>query len=63
MKTAGVPDKQAEAQVETMAELVVENLATKRDLQELELRMVVKLGGIMIGSISLLVILMKLFHL
>ena len=63
LKIAGVPTKQAEIQAEAMAELVTEKLATKQDLQELESRMTIKLGGIVVASISLLVILMKLFGL
>lgn len=63
LKQAGVPEKQAEIHAEAMAELVTEQLATKQDLRELELRIVVKLGGLVVSSISLLVILMKLFHL
>ncbi|OGT07491.1 MAG: hypothetical protein A2X78_00400 [Gammaproteobacteria bacterium GWE2_37_16] len=63
LKAAGVPDRQAEVQAEAMAEIVTENLATKQDLREMELRITTKLGGIMVGGISLLVILMKLFHL
>ena len=63
LKIAGVPEKQAEVQAEAMAELVAETLATKRDLRELELRMVVKLGGISVACTGLLIILMKLFHL
>jgi hypothetical protein len=74
LKTAGVPEKQAEVHAEAMAELVDNKLATKQDLRELalnitkdmkelELRMTIKLGGIVIGSMSLLVILLKLFKL
>jgi len=50
LKAAGVPEKQAEVQAETMAEFIVGNLATKDDLKyeikALELRMILKLGGI-----------------
>ena len=78
LKIAGVPDKQAEIHAEAIAELVVDHLATKQDLKELELRflqelalrlkdlelrMTIKLGGMVVGSMSLLVILMKLLHL
>jgi hypothetical protein len=63
LKTAGVPEKQAEVHAEAMAELVDNKLATKQDLKELELHMTIKLGGIVIGSMSLLVILLKLFKL
>ena len=63
LKAAGVPDRQAEVQAEAIAGIITENLATKQDLREMELRITTKLGGIMVGGISLLVILMKLFHL
>jgi len=35
----------------------------KRDIKDLELRMTVKLGSLMVGSIGLLVVLLKLFKL
>lgn len=63
LKAVGFSEKQAEVQAEAMAELIVDHLATKQDLKELELRMVIKLGGMIIGSMTLLVILLKLFHL
>ena len=67
LKAAGVPDKQAEVQAETLAEIIDERLATKQDLKlglkELELRLTVKLGGLVVGSLSALIILMKLFKL
>ena len=39
LKAVGVPDHQAEIQAETFAEIIDANLATKRDLKELELRL------------------------
>jgi len=63
LKAVGVPEKQAEVHAEAIAELIVDHLATKQDLKELELRMVIKLGGIVVGSMILLIILLKLFHL
>ena len=39
LKAVGVPDQQAEIQAETFAEIIDANLATKRDLKELELRL------------------------
>jgi hypothetical protein len=36
LRAAGVPDQQAEVQAETLAEIVEERLATKRDLKEVE---------------------------
>lgn len=67
LTAAGVPQIQAEVQAVALKNFIDEKLVTKYDLQvvirELELRMTIKLGGIVIGGISLLVILMKLFHL
>ena len=67
LKVAGVPEKQAEIQAETLAEIIDERLATKQDLKyglkELEARMTVKLGSIMLVGLGLLVLLMKLFKL
>ncbi|MBI5816709.1 MAG: DUF1640 domain-containing protein [Nitrospinae bacterium] len=36
LKAVGVPEKQAEVQAEALAGIVEDNLATKRDLKELE---------------------------
>ena len=74
LKAAGFSEKQAEVQAEVIAELAVDHLATKQDLKELELRLkadlrelelrtVIKLGSMLVGSMTLLVVLMKLFHL
>ena len=63
LKEAGVSEKQAEVNAEAIAEIVNSKLATKRDLKELELRMTVKLGSIMIGGMGILVVFMKLFKL
>ena len=67
LKQAGVPDRQAEA----MAELVEERLATKRDLSELEerlanrmseleYRLTVRLGSMLVVMVSILADLVKL---
>jgi len=37
LKSAGVPEEQAEVQAETFAEIFEERIATKQDLKELEL--------------------------
>jgi len=63
LKTVGVPTEQAEAQAEAIAELVTETLVTKQDLRELESHIIIKLGSVVIASTSLLLILIKLFHL
>ena len=43
-----------------MAELVNEQLATKRDLKELEMRLVLRLGGIMVAGIAVIATLVKI---
>jgi len=37
LKAAGVPEAQAKAQADALREVIEDNLATKRDLKELEL--------------------------
>lgn len=39
LQAAGVPREQAEVQAEAMREIVEDKLSTKRDLQEMELRL------------------------
>jgi hypothetical protein len=74
LKAVGVPEKQAEVQVEMLAEIMDDKLATKADIKHLEerlenridsleLRIILKLGSLMIGSLGTLVVLMKLFKL
>ena len=60
LKAAGFTEQQAEVQAEAMAELVNEQLATKRDLKELEMRLVLRLGGIMVAGISVIATLVKI---
>jgi hypothetical protein len=57
---AGFTQKQAEVQAETLAEIIEQNIATKRDLKELEFRLIIKLGTIMATSIAIIVALVKL---
>ena len=56
LKSAGFTEEQAEVQAEALAGLVNEQLATKRDLQELEMRLkhdlTIRLGGMMITGIA-----------
>ncbi|WP_130473004.1 DUF1640 domain-containing protein [Candidatus Magnetaquicoccus inordinatus] len=52
LKSAGVPDKQAEVMAEMQAEVLDKNLddlATKRDLKELELRMAAEMAPLKWG--------------
>ncbi len=66
LQEAGVPARQAEAHAGALKELVEDNLATKRDLKELEValrhdmkemesRIVLRLGGIVVGGFTLTV--------
>ena len=57
---AGFTQRQAEVQAETLAEIIDQNIATKRDLKELEFRLTIKLGTIMAASIAIIVALIKL---
>jgi len=58
LEAAGIPRPQAEAQVQVLAEIVESELATKndikRDLKELEYRLVIKLSAIVGTMITLL---------
>ncbi len=60
LKAVGFSEEQAEVQAETIAELVNEQLATKRDLKELELRLTIKLGAIVTAGIVIVATLVKL---
>ena len=58
LEDAGVPRSQAEIQVQVLAEIVETDLATKndikRDLRELEYRLIIKLSAIMGTMITVL---------
>lgn len=71
LKDAGMPEEQARILAETHAELIEERLATKRDLKELEgnlqrdmkemeLRLTIRLGGLMIAGFSVLAAIIKM---
>jgi len=60
LKASGFTEEQAEVQAEAMAELVNEQLATKRDLKELEMSLVLRLGGIMVAGIAVIATLVKI---
>lgn len=66
LEDAGVPRPQAEAQVQVLAEIVEGELATKndikRDLKELEYRLVLKLSAIMGTMITLLGVVAAIFR-
>jgi hypothetical protein len=61
LKTAGIPEIQAEAIAEAFKEAHLEaELATKTDLRELEYRLVIKLGAMMMAAIAVVATLVKL---
>ncbi len=45
---AGMPEAQAEVLARSRATLIDEKLATKQDLKELELRLTIRLGSMMV---------------
>jgi len=63
----GATEKQAQAHVEALQEALgshtqtsTEGLATKTDLKELELRLTLRLGGIVMAGIAVLGVVVKL---
>ncbi len=61
---AGMPEEQAEVLARSQAALIDEKLATKQDLQELELRLkhdlTLRLGSMMVVAIGVVAALVKL---
>lgn len=69
LQKAGVPEQQAEIQAEAFKEQNIainnwidDNLATKRDLKELETRIVFKLGSMLVGCFGILSVFIVIFH-
>ena len=67
LESAGIPREQAEAQADALQEIIESQLATKRDLRELEerltYRLTLRLGGIVVAcSTLLLAMLPMLIH-
>ncbi|MGH8477270.1 MAG: DUF1640 domain-containing protein [Methylococcales bacterium] len=61
LKESGIPENQAEAISEAFRDAHLEaELATKTDLRELEYRLVIKLGGMMMAAIAIIATLVKL---
>jgi UDP-N-acetylglucosamine:LPS N-acetylglucosamine transferase len=57
---AGMPLRQAEILAEEQARLIDERLATKDDLERMELRLALRLGTMMAASIAFVAALVKL---
>ena len=60
LKTAGVPEAQAKAQVEVIRDVIEDKLATKQDLKELEYRLTIRFGSMTAASVAVLAPLMAL---
>jgi len=70
LQALGVPAPQAEAQAEAFSEVVLANLVSRRDLaevdaslkhelKELELRLTLRLGGVMMAGVAAIAALIK----
>ena len=57
---AGMPEAQAVVLARSQATLIDEKLATKQDLKELELRLTIRLGSMMVVAIGVVAALAKL---
>jgi len=61
LKESGIPENQAEAIAEAFRSAHIEaELATKADLRELEYRLIIKLGAMMMAAIATVAALVKL---
>ena len=61
LKDAGIPESQAEAISEAFRAAHIEaEVATKTDLRELEYRLIIKLGAMMMAGIATVAALVKL---
>ena len=64
LKAVGFSEEQAEAQAEALSSLIDEQLATKRDLRELEerltYRLTLRLGSMLVAAVGILAALVKL---
>lgn len=60
LTAAGMPEAQAEILARQQAKLINEELATKRDLKELELRLTIRLGSMMVIAVGVVAALVKL---
>ena len=55
-----MPEEQAEALADEQARLIDERLATKDDLERLEQRLVIRLGGMLVVAVVAVAALVKL---
>ena len=57
---AGMPEEQAEVLARSQAALIDDKLATKQDLKELELRLTIRLGSMMVVAVGVVAASVKL---
>ena len=60
MTEAGMPEPQAEVLARSQANLIDEKLATKEDLEKLELRLTMRLGSMTVVAVAAVAALVKL---
>jgi hypothetical protein len=60
LKAAGFTEQQAEIQAEALADMFENQIATKRDLRELEYRLLIRLGGMLAAAIAIVAAIVKL---
>ncbi len=60
LKAVGFTEQQAEVHAETFTEIIENRIATKHDLKELEMRLTIRLGGIVAAGIAVVATLVKL---
>lgn len=64
LKAVGFSEEQAEVQAEVLSSLIEEQLATKRDLKELEerltYRLTLRLGSMMVAAVGIVAALVKM---
>jgi hypothetical protein len=60
LKAVGFTEEQAAEQTKIISELIENRLSTKQDLKELEMRLTLRLGGMMAASIAIVAALVKL---
>ncbi len=59
MATVGFTEEQAAEQTKIISGLIENRLSTKQDLKELEMRLTLRLGGMMAASIAIVAALVK----
>lgn len=58
LKKAGLSDQLAEIQAEALKDIIEDNLATKRDLEDLKKDLTIRMGTMLAVSVSILSILL-----